>query len=294
MDSFSPVVLYLGARFIAGSHWQGGDYSYNILKLPFNIIGNLLGYLMITVFGTMALPAYEKLRDLMKANIPLAAIISLIVVGVMYFVYKKYLTSVEAHDKKIIYFCLFFFACALLPFLGLGNITSRYSYLASLGIIMLIVFFGQKLYQVLLKSGREIAIGAVVLLGLVFALFHIIEVQQMQGDYRTAGSYVQNFFVGIDNAYSDYWSEQPVELHFVDIPIKTGEAWVFPVGLPDALWFAFQNPDLQIFNDATVDQAVGSGTSDLRKVFQFQGDGIIKEISRPVLIPNTNTPEATR
>ena len=45
-------------------------------------------------------------------------------------------------------------------------------------------------------------------------------------------------------------------LHFVDIPIKSGQAWVFPVGLPDALWFAFQNGDLQVFNDATVEHPV--------------------------------------
>jgi hypothetical protein len=38
----TPIPVYLIARLYAGSHWFNGDYSYDILKLPFNSIGNIL------------------------------------------------------------------------------------------------------------------------------------------------------------------------------------------------------------------------------------------------------------
>ena len=48
-----------------------------------------------------------------------------------------------------------------------------------------------------------------------------------------------------------------VEFHFVNIPIRTGEAWVFPVGLPDALWLVFRNPTMRVFSWSTLPQAFG-------------------------------------
>ena len=39
-----PTIIYLVLRFSANSHWSGGDYSYDLLKLPLNFAGNLFGY----------------------------------------------------------------------------------------------------------------------------------------------------------------------------------------------------------------------------------------------------------
>ncbi len=289
---FSPVAIYLAARFIAQSHWQGGDYSYNLLKLPFNFVGNLFGYLLITVFGPIILPFYEKLRDMMKVNLPFAAITVIIFATAMWFVYNKWIKLIPPADKKIVYFSALLFVVALLPFIGLGNITSRYSYLASLGVIMILVFMASKLYQVLVKSGREIAICVLSLAALVFVLFHVIEVQQIHGDYRTAGGAVEKFFIGIDNAYDDYWRTTPVKLHFVNTPVKTGEAWIFPVGLNDAVWFAFKSPKVQIYQDATVEDAIGNeGITITNKVFKFEDDGTLNEvITDPRMVSPTPAP----
>ena len=65
---FVPSILYLIVRFAAGSHWQGGDYSYNLIKLPFNVAGNLIGYLGIVLIGPLSLSFYEKLRSVTREN----------------------------------------------------------------------------------------------------------------------------------------------------------------------------------------------------------------------------------
>lgn len=276
---FLPVVGYLLIRFTSGSHWTGGDYSYNLIKLPFNIVGNLFGYTIITIVGPIVLPFYEILRNLLKTNFLVAGIICVVFAAILYFLYKKVFLSLVKADRRIIIFCLGFFIISLLPFLGFGNITSRYSYLASLGIIMLIIFMLEKLYQALLKNGRDIALASITAVVAIFVLFHIIQVQGLHGDWRTAGGKVQNFFVSIDELYDDYWSKEPVSFRFVNVPIKTGDAWVFPVGLPDALWFTFQNDNLKVYIDQNLESAI-SQIDNIRttRVFEFREDGSIIEV----------------
>jgi hypothetical protein len=168
-----------------------------------------------------------------------------------------------------------------LPFLGLGNITSRYSYLASLGLIPIIVVLIKKIYDTLLSSGKEIAIGVVTLLFMVYSLFHIISVQQSSANWAGASTKTNNFFTSFDSAYSDYWSLQPTQFHFVNVPTKVGDAWVFPVGLSDAVWLAVKSDKAVVHIDKDVETAlneVGSSLTD--KIFVFNDDGSLKEISQ--------------
>ena len=46
----------------------------------------------------------------------------------------------DTRDRRIVIFGLAFFVIALLPFLGLGNLSPRYGYLASVGVVFLLVF----------------------------------------------------------------------------------------------------------------------------------------------------------
>ena len=87
--------------------------------------------------------------------------------------------------------------------------------------------------------------------------------------------------ISIDSLYTDYWSKGKVEFHFVNVPQKVGEAWVFPVGLPDAIWFAFQNKDVKIYTYNDLDTALNqAGFSFNKRVFQFNDDGSVTEIDR--------------
>lgn len=274
-----PVPLYLLARFSAQSHWSGGDYNYDLLVLPFNLAGNTLGYLFITFFGTMVLPFYNLARQILREDLLLSFIFLVILIPLLFFVYKRLGKRVSGEDKKILIFGFLFFFISLLPFIGLGNITSRYSYLASAGSVIILVFFLKKIYRYLLESGRNIAIFGILTLATVFYLFHLIQVQSLHSDWYEAGQKAKRLFVAIDKEYADYWSEETMELHFVNTPLRMGEAWVFPVGLSDALWLIYRNPQIQVFQDPDLETALSKVEKGLRtqRVFIFDESGALTE-----------------
>ncbi|MEK7551296.1 MAG: hypothetical protein AAB532_01740 [Patescibacteria group bacterium] len=278
---FVPVVVYLLLRFMSQSHWLSGDYNYDFAMLPFNFAGNLLGYTALIVVGQSSLSLYEALRALFRVNLMIPVILSVVALAGLVYAYKVKLKILFGNDKKIVLFGLMFFVFALLPYLGLGNITSRYSYLASLGLILIFVFLLNKLYEFLLKEGKQIALLTVSVIVIVFSLFQIIQVQQAYFDWAGAGEKVRKFFVSIDALYTDAWSKGEVTFHFVDVPQKVGDAWVFPVGLSDAVWFSFQNKDAKVYIHTSLDTALQTaGLSPIQRVFVFNEDGSLGEIDR--------------
>lgn len=289
----SPIPLYLFVRYISGSHWFNGDYSYNLIKLPFNIIGNFIGYLLVVMFGPITIPFYEKLRNYSRENVLISSVIMVLIFCLFIYLGKKYLHKVTKEDKKVILFGLMFSVISLLPFLGLGNIASRYSYLASLGFILIFALFMKKVFMGLKAFGREISVMSIVIFISVFSLLHIIQFQQIHNDWKTAGDKSKKFLTSIDELYSNSWSTKPVKMHFVNTPIKNGHAWVFPVGMEDALWFALKNNKIQVYQQKDLDSALSQvGTSLLDVVFIFNSNGSVTEAYKngyPIILPeNTN------
>lgn len=276
---FIPVAAYLIVRFTAGSHWFNGDYSYDLFKLPLNVFGNLFGYILITFMGSAALPIYSLIRNILRENILISAILALFLIAVFYGIYKYSIKLFTEGEKKLLVFGFLFFFSSLLPFLGLGNITERYSYLATFGLLLVFAVVLKKLYEGLIIYGKDIAVLSLTTFLFVFALFHIIQVQKLHGDWRGAGDIVERFFISVDSQYDNSWSDRDVELHFVNVPIRFGDAWVFPVGLEDALFISFRNPELHIFQHATSQDARENiGSSEYNKIFEFQPDGSILQV----------------
>ncbi len=275
---FIPVIVYLAMRFFANSQWSGGDYSYNILKLPLNFIGNLIGYLALVLVGPSSLPFYEKLRTISRTShiiLILIPVFFLIASWILALMLKK----LNNPEKRIVIFGLLFFTISLLPFLGLGNIAQRYSYLPSIGISIVFVMFLLKSYEYLKSQGREIAIGLISVFVAIFVLLQIIQIQQSFYDWQNAGNNIKNFFVSMEASYNDYWASKNVEFHFVNVPIKNGIAWVFPVGLDNAVWFAFKNGNAKVFVHSDLDSAIkAAGYYRSRIVLVFDKDGNVKEV----------------
>ncbi len=280
---FLPIPIYLAMRFIAGSHWLSGDYNYNLLKLPFNIAGNAIGYVSLLLIGPFSEPFYQALRSVLRGHVLVAFVVTVMAFFVAAFIYKMSIKILKKNEIKIVLFGAFFSIITLLPFLGLGNISSRYSYLASIGIVFLLVFFVNKLYVYLLSNGRDIAIASLTVAVSIFCLLQIIQLQQLHSDWYEAGEKTKSFFVAIDSVYIESWASDAIEFHFVNVPIRSGEAWVFPVGLPDALWFVFRNPNIKVFTWPSLTQAFNAVTHDSKtqKVFVFDQDGIVTETKKP-------------
>lgn len=274
-----PVPLYLIVRYLANSHWLSGDYNYNLIKLPFNAMGNTIGYFFLTLLGPYALPAIGVLRGGLRSHMVIAFGVIAVLCATLFVLYRAFLQQMEKKDRRIALFALGFFIISLLPFLGLGNMASRYSYLSSVGVAILFVYVLKKFYIFLLMNGRMIAVLGVLIVGSIFGLLQLIQMQQIHSDWYEAGEKSRRFIVSIDGAYQDYWSTEPMELHFVNVPIRSGEAWVFPVGMPDALWLIFRNPYIRVFTWPTVSAAFNAIDYDTKnqKVFEFDPTGKLIE-----------------
>lgn len=281
-----PVPVYLVMRLIAGSHWLSGDYNYNLLKLPFNIVGNFIGYTLLSLVGPLSIPIYQILRNILRGQLLVALIIVPVVLWALLFIYRKLSKIIRKSDMRVLLFGAGFSLIALLPFLGLGNITSRYGYLSSVGIIILMIFILHKLYELLLSNGKDIAIAGIAIAIFIFSLSQITQLQRIHSDWHEAGEKVRRFFISVESVYVEPWKTEKLEFHFVNVPIRFGEAWVFPVGLPDALWFVFRNPNIKVFIWPSLTQAFQAVTYDSKtqKVFVFEGDGTVTETKRPLNI----------
>jgi len=289
---FSPLLPYLMLRFFSQSHWFSGDYSYNLLKLPYNLLGNIIGYFSLSFFGPTVLPLLETLRNFSKGQVVIVSFISIVGIYFAFMAYKVIIKRLRLEEKQIIVFSVLFFIISLLPFLGLGNISSRYSYLSSAGFILLFVFCLKKIYIYLNNiSGRNIAIASLTLIVGIFSLFHIIQLQKIQGDWYNAGEKVKKFVTAMNGEYTASWTRESMYFYFVNIPIKTGDAWVFPVGLNDAVWFISGNNKISVYQMSSLDEAVKRIENPLYdKVYEFDSEkGVIereKPAPTPVLIPH--------
>ena len=277
----SPLIPYLALRYAANSHWFSGDYSYNLLKLPFNSIGNIIGYLSLSLFGPMSLSLYSGFRSILREHVVISAVALTILACITVFFYRMVMKKMAKEDAKIVVFGFLFFIIALAPFLGLGNISSRYSYLSSFGLVLLSVFFLKKTYGFLLVNGRGIAVTSVIIIVLIFSFLHLMQLQKINSDWKVAGEKSKKFLVSFSDIYPDYQIKGKMQFYFVNVPIRVGDAWVFPVGLGDALWFILKNEDLAVYQVQSSKTALDlAETSERSKVFMFDTRAAVSEVRR--------------
>lgn len=279
----SPIFPYLFFRFIAGSHWFSGDYSYNLFFLPFNIIGNTIGYLGLVLFGPSSLPIYQILRNFSKEHVLFSVLAIIIAIFIVSFVYRMISRKLIEEERRIVVFGLMFFIIALLPFLGLGNITSRYSYLATVGFAVLFALILKKIYGYLLSiNGRYIGLASTALIVIVFVALQLFQLQKIHSDWRVAGEKSKRFIISLEGMYINEWKNQHMKFYFVNVPIRHGDAWVFPVGLSDAVWFVSRNKNISVYQMPSLSQAFDTAQDPINdKVFEFEGDGGVIERIKP-------------
>ncbi|MDQ3239367.1 MAG: hypothetical protein M3P33_02480 [bacterium] len=230
-------ILYLLVRAMAGSHWSGGDYSYNLVKLPLNFVGNLVGYVGVGVVGIDFINMYQWLREAGRNNLSSVFLIATILVFLLIFIFRFLhfygFLNVKQNSSNI-WFCwylLLFFVVSLLPFVGLGGIAERYIYLASISITLLmsiavyfIVEYAIKYYEY--PQGASYVVYTLVMLSI--GLYYSNLLLRDQTDWRIASEYVVHSGKTFKNECESYVEGQ----QFVkkSPPNRIGRAWVFQVG----------------------------------------------------------------
>lgn len=274
--------VYGYMRLSAHSHWLQGDYNYNLTKLPFNSIGNLVGYIGITLFGPGFNDVQLMFRNLAKTNnFVLLGEIVLGIAGLVIIIYclKKF-WKYQLFKKGV--FAFGFFVINLLTFLGFGAVTTRYAYLPSVGIVIIIALVLMVTFDGIKKYSGLLAYVIVLFFVMAYAYFNFIDLKAINQDWHRAGLVTENVITGF-NSYFNVAKKTPQNpvFYFVDVPIKTGDAWVFPVGLNDAMWFTFQNENLSVNISSSLDQALNSAEgSASARVFQFDKNGNVDQVAK--------------
>jgi hypothetical protein len=278
------VPLYFAIRAFANAFSGGGDYSYNLLNLPFNVVGNYIGYIGLFLSGNSAIPVYAMLRDSLR-NQPLLAAAILILVGIILCIIgftfrKKLLRILKNQYIMIICFGMIFAAISLLPFLGLGNIAPRYFYLASVGFSLAFVALLQYIGSFTPKTIQKHLMVILIVLVTVISFCFYKEDQHMAQQWNTAGKITEHVLKFFRVDYESFSNK--TQVYFVGAPLKYNDAWLFPVGLNDALWFIYRERQPKVYQVPTIGEAKAQIKAMQTKenfIFKFDKDGkIIREM----------------
>jgi hypothetical protein len=230
-------IFYLIVRSYAGSHWSGGDYSYNLIKLPVNVVGNLFGYLSIGILGTQSIDTYQWLRESLRSYF-LYFLLGLagLAAGAGFIAYTYFLKHFRLSEKIVVLFysSLFFVVC-LAPFLGLGSIAERYIYLPllflMLGISCLCLFISEYVSH-FYEYGKSTMYGLFVFILLSISMYYGYSMLRDQENWDFASRYVLSAVNDIEENCPIY--SEGEALRKKSPPNRIGRAWVFQVGYEQA------------------------------------------------------------
>jgi len=274
---------YLVVRQMANTVAMGGNYAYNIYHFIPNVFGNFFGYWGVFMFGERFFAIYDGLRFSLRQNSTIMLIAVLVILGIVFLVlnvYRRKLKNLFNNElTKIMFFGILFSFVALLPFLGLGNIAERYGYLSSIGfavfltglIILTVNFISKAVGQK--KYGSYFA----VIIAFLIISFYFWQNKLEQQDWGKAGWITNRTLSYFRIFHEDIQGN--ANLYFANIPIRIGQAWIFPVGLDDGIWFIYRDDTIKIHKLGGLEEAkMIKRINNKNYVFYFDKNGIISEV----------------
>lgn len=248
---FFVSVFYLILRTFSGSAGFSGDYNYNLIKLIPNFTGNFFGYLLIFLFGPNSVSFYSSVRESLKDYAILISFVGAFCLFFLFFI-RNNIKKIFNNFKLELLGILFAFI-SLLPFLGLGNISDRYLYLPSFGLVGTMVAFLNRL--VFLRLKKPLRFPAIfftisIIIFWFYFMFKPIELhwsRASQITYKTVAYLRANYPFLPKNS----------NVYIVNVPIKYGDAYVFPVGLEDAVWSIYKDDSIKVYQVGFVNEAYG-------------------------------------
>lgn len=245
-------VLYFVMRMRAHAFGVGGDYSYSLVHFIPNVIGNIFGYLALWIFGENSLAFYTLLRTNAKAfSLPIALVV---ILGVTILVvllrkqnWKRFITA-----NSVLIFSGAFSLVALLPYLGLGNIAERYGYLASVGFIVSVTWFAESLFEKIHLT-RNLKIFTTSCIAIAIFALCLVGLQKAQNDWGKAANITYKSL----GYFKIEYGTVPENSRFIVInrPIRYANAWIFPTGLEEGLWFIYGEQTPSVLDASSVSEA---------------------------------------
>ncbi len=273
-------VIYLAIRNKAHVAPMGGDYAYNVSHAIPNIIGNFVGYSLTTFSGERMLSYMWTLRDAMRVySLPVTIGIILLIAGTAYVIVKQKKQLLMNETVRLSLFGVCFAFVSLLPFLPLGNMSERYGYLAAGGFAFAVIVVIKHFFEQ--TKGKTVwIVGVIIFAGIALLFRGAINRELSEWQRASTITYETLGYFRLEKPYMSAGSS----LYMVNMPIKYGNAWIFPVGLSDGLWFIYRDTSLKIFQEKSIGDATKavkenpSVSSANDYIFEFDKNGEISEV----------------
>lgn len=225
--------VYLWMRFNAHSLIQSGDYSVNLLRLPFNAIANGIGYILAAFVGPRMVEWMTLLRLALKSKPYVALSVLAVALAAAGWALKRFKRVLLTQKETIMWFGMA--VVALFPFLGLGGMAERYALNASILLIVSVSIF----FDRVIRTPRAFIIGWILFLGVLVG--NNVYLQRVIGDWQKASDITERTILTLK---ANYFPLQNTHTFvFVNMPTHLGRAWIFSNGMEDALWHMFKfNP----------------------------------------------------
>jgi hypothetical protein len=234
IKDFLPLLLipfYWLIRSKSGAVGLEGDYGYNFAVLPINSLANTIGYIFSFLFGPQIIELAGQAREFWRSQ----KILGLTVTSVFLVVIAVFVFKAKRIVLKYVNPLLWFVAglIALLPYIGLGGMAERYVFAASIfWIISLGIFLEQIAGN---RLTRQLVIGFILL---IFVAWNTSETIRLGEDWKKAGKITEDTLLIMKKQY--FPLPNSYTFVFINTPIRHGRAWVFSVGLKDALWHMYR------------------------------------------------------
>jgi len=245
------IFFYLELRFLSGSHWLNGDYSYNLRNFPLNFFGNSFSYLFGILGGPRILLLFNNVRQVLREEKLIAwLILGVITVFCVIIIIKKKINKNTIYNNPMSFFSFGAFIISLMPFIGLGNTSERYAYFPSVWLIIFLI----SLYISLSKRKNLISYVFIGVLSAFLIVINIIELKRSEKEWVRAGNITYASLAAIRNSYLPL--PKNTTLYVNNLPIRLGRAWIFPVGFEDGLWMTFHDDSLRIEKIGSIEEGL--------------------------------------
>jgi len=230
------IPVYWWIRSTSGAVPPSGDYGYKLSTLPFNVVGNSIGYIIGTFFGPRFVEWWGGIREYLRVHRIAAGISGVVVVADVSFILWRVRRELRTYVISMAWF-----ACGLITlaaYVGLGNMSERYGFAASGFFILSFTSLVSQLWDTHLATIAKYAVF--IVFGLLTA-WNISEVVRVSGDWQKASDISRETLSIMNRQF--FPLRENKSFIFIDTPIRYGRAWIFPTGLSDPLWHVFRfNP----------------------------------------------------
>lgn len=268
-----PILLipaYLWLRNSASALLPGGDYNYRVSTFLVNFLANTLGYVAGSFVGPQAMEVFAAWRVAWKMRLNLllpVSVVFLLIAAGWTWAARKLIR--EYRPSVVMLLC---FGLSLVPYFGLGGMADRYALIPS---AFLCLSLAELVEIWLAKKPGIIRAGLVIVLLLGIWRVNELARTKHENEWMKASEVSEQALLTLKENY--YPLKAPTTFIFVNVPIRYGRAWIFPTGLPDAIWQMFRGSPHETLIQPSLEAAwqypVGTNT---REVLIFNGQKLEK------------------